>query len=263
MENIYPIRVEKLRKDYRVANKSVTVLSNINISVQEEEIISILGPSGCGKTTLIKLIAGLIPPTLGNVFIYDLIPPEAAKKRLLTYVSQEPALLPWRTVRQNVGLPNEIGSGRGKNSTASALSEEDALLIVGLSQFTDAYANQLSGGMKSRVALARALVCGSKILLMDEPFGNLDEMLRESLNKMLLEIIRQYHLTVLLITHSLREAVFLSDRILIFPNKHASNLHEYRSVVQKKDNAHAFDTDEFVRELRRLKQVVEVNHWPT
>jgi NitT/TauT family transport system ATP-binding protein len=190
------------------------VLSDISLSVARGEFVSLLGPSGCGKSTLLRLIAGLIQPTSGAVRINGQ-PPQTARRdsTRLAFVFQDPTLLPFRTVRSNIRLPLEL-EGRVTAETSTRIDE--TLDLVGLGR-TDANKRpaQLSGGMRMRVSLARALITQPDVLLMDEPFAALDDVLRQQLNEELLRICAARKCTTVFVTHNVAEAVFLSHRILV------------------------------------------------
>lgn len=185
------------------------ILDKISFDVKEGEFVSIIGPSGCGKTTLLKILGGLRSFTKGDVKV----------KEKFGFVFQDPTLLPWRTSLKNIELPLEI-FGR-KNSSRSP---QELLKVVGLSGFENYYPNELSGGMQQRVAIARALIFRPSILLMDEPFGALDEITRNKMNLELLRILREEKKTVstiIFVTHSIPEAVFLSDRVIVLSQRPA------------------------------------------
>ena len=187
------------------------VLDLLNLTVQPGEFVSLLGPSGCGKSTLLRLIAGLTPLTAGSLIV-DRRSPDAAAADL-AFVFQEPTLLPWLSVAANVELPLSL---RGVAPAERSVTRRRVLDLVRLSEKADAYPRQLSGGQKMRVSIARALALSPKILLLDEPFGALDEMTREHLNEELLTIRERHAWTAFFVTHSVAEAVFLSNRIFIF-----------------------------------------------
>jgi len=195
---------------------SLNVLNDISLRIKEGEFVSVIGPSGCGKTTLLKILGGLLPPSHGNITIKDSSLDIAIKRRDFGFVFQNPVILPWRTVLQNIELPLEIIG----DQTPFAESEK-LLELLGLKGFGKYYPKALSGGMKQRVAIARALVFNPDILLMDEPFGALDELTRERLNLELLKIWEQTHKTIIFITHSISEAVFLSNRVIVLSERPA------------------------------------------
>ncbi len=193
------------------------VLRDVSFRVEEGEFVAVVGPSGCGKTTLLRLIAGLAHPTAGRVLLAGR--PISRPSRQVGLVFQKPALLPWRTALENVVLPLEVDG----HSREEALRKARALLHwVGLAGFEDAYPAHLSGGMAQRVALARALVHDPSILLLDEPFGSLDALTRETLAGELARLWEERRLTVVMVTHSVSEAVFLADRVLVLSPRPAT-----------------------------------------
>jgi NitT/TauT family transport system ATP-binding protein len=193
-------------------NKTLA-LEGVDLTVRPGEFLTLLGPSGCGKSTLLKMIAGLSAPTTGTIdwptSSYDAL---GEPDRLLGFVFQEPTLLPWRTVFDNVYLPLMLGGARRRDVRERIM---EVLAQVGLTRFFDAYPRELSGGMKMRVSVARAMVTNPRILLMDEPFAALDEITRTKLNNDLLELFARNSLTVIFVTHSVYESVYLSSRIVV------------------------------------------------
>jgi len=190
-------------------------LAAIDLVVEPGEVVTVLGPSGSGKTTLLRLVAGLVAPTSGEVIVDGRPPAEARAAKRIGFVPQRPALLPWRTVAQNARLLLDVNRGVGR-APASPL---ELLAEVGLTDFLDAYPHELSGGMQQRVALARALALGAPLLLMDEPFAALDEITREDMRHLLAAVCEPLATTVLFVTHSLAEAVFLSDRVAVLSSR--------------------------------------------
>lgn len=192
--------------------REVRALEGIDLEVGRGEFISLIGPSGCGKSTLLRLVGDLLSPTAGRVAVNGKDPSAARLEREYGMVFQSATLLEWRKVRANVELPLEImeRDKRGRRGRAEAM-----LALVGLTEFADHYPWQLSGGMQQRVSIARALAFEPSILLMDEPFGALDEMTRERMQTELLHIWAETRTTVLFVTHSIPEAVFLSNRVVI------------------------------------------------
>jgi len=186
------------------------VLEGIDLIVRKGEFVSIIGPSGCGKSTILKLVAGLAPVTSGTLLVDGMTPANA--REIVSFIFQDPTLLPWRTVASNVGLALELD--RAPRDTRQ--KKIDALLeLVGLTHVERSYPRQLSGGMRMRVSIARALASKPRILLMDEPFAALDEMSRDRLNEELLRLREEQKWTVLFVTHSVAEAVFLSNRVIV------------------------------------------------
>jgi NitT/TauT family transport system ATP-binding protein len=189
---------------------SSTVLQQIDLSIAQGEFISLIGPSGCGKSTLLKLISGLTNATSGTILVDGVAPVNARKT--ISYIFQDATLLPWRTVTRNVGLGLELEHVRPEIRKQKVQS---LLELVGLTHVARAYPRQLSGGMKMRVSVARALATTPRLLLMDEPFGALDEMTRDRLNEELLRLRAEQNWTAVFVTHSVAEAVFLSTRIIV------------------------------------------------
>ena len=188
-------------------------LQPVDLTVQEGEFVTLLGPSGCGKSTLLKMVAGLLEPTDGRLLLWR--KPVTAleqSRRKLAFVFQAPTLMPWATVASNVRLPLDL-AGVARAQAEGRVAE--ALALVGLSKFASALPRNLSGGMQMRVSIARSLVVQPNLLLMDEPFGALDEITRHKLDADLLELWRTKKLTVVFVTHSIHEAVFLSTRVVM------------------------------------------------
>lgn len=194
-------------------DKGTTALSHVKLDIKRGEFISLVGPSGCGKTTLLRVIADLIPKTSGDVFVGGLTPRQARLSKQFGIVFQSPVLMDWRTIRRNICLPLELLKVPKAERTKKVT---EMLEIVGLQDFGYHYPRELSGGMQQRVGIARALALDPPILLMDEPFSALDEFTKESLHEDLLRIWRKTHKTIIFVTHSLQEAVFLSDRVIVF-----------------------------------------------
>ena len=190
------------------------ILSPLNLEIPKGEFVSLIGPSGCGKSTILKLIAGLTPPTTGTIKIDGMTPANA--RETVSFIFQDATLLPWRTVEKNVGLGLELeGAARPQREEKVA----SLLELVGLTHVAKSYPRELSGGMKMRVSIARALAINPRLLLMDEPFSALDEMSRDHLNEELLRLYAEQNWTAVFVTHSVAEAVFLSTKIIVLaPN---------------------------------------------
>jgi NitT/TauT family transport system ATP-binding protein len=194
-----------------------TALAGIDLTISAGEFVSLLGPSGCGKSTLLKLISGLAAPSAGTIdWPQSSYSAEGRAEPALGFVFQEPTLLPWRTAAGNVHLPLRLA---GVDAREARDRVREALALVGLAGFADLHPRQLSGGMKMRVSIARALVTQPEILLMDEPFAALDEITRTKLNDDLLELFTRRKLTVIFVTHSVYESVYLSSRIVVMSTK--------------------------------------------
>jgi NitT/TauT family transport system ATP-binding protein len=200
-----------LRGVTKVYDSGVMALGPFDLDVNKGEFISLLGPSGCGKSTALRLIAGLSAPTSGTVGISNPAG-QARPGHSIGFVFQEPTLMPWTSVRENVRLPLKLAHAPAAEANARV---DAALTLVGLTEFADAYPRELSGGMKMRVSLARALVTDPDILLMDEPFAALDEITRFRLNNDLLALWRNLRKTIIFVTHSVFESVYLSQRVIV------------------------------------------------
>jgi NitT/TauT family transport system ATP-binding protein len=206
------IRLEHVAKSFG----DLDALAPTDLDVESGEVVTLLGPSGCGKTTLLRMIAGLEPPTSGSITVGATTPARARAAKVIGLVPQTPALLPWRTVEANARLLLDVN--RGANPTP-APDHIDLLRTVGLGEFLDARPHELSGGMQQRVALVRAFALGSSILLMDEPFAALDEITRADMRHLLGRLCEQTGASVLFVTHSIAESVFLSDRVVVLSSR--------------------------------------------
>ena len=205
--SIPEIALDRVAKRFR---GGAVALEDISLTIERGEFVSLLGPSGCGKSTLLKIVSGLSVPSQGAVSVNGMTPENA--REMMSFIFQDATLLPWRTVEQNVGLGLELDhAARGLRRERVAAM----LHLVGLGHVARSYPRQLSGGMKMRVSIARALVSRPRILLLDEPFAALDEMSRDRLNEELLRLRAEHDWTVLFVTHSVAEAVFLSSRVVI------------------------------------------------
>src|SRR5579864_511445 len=199
-----------------VEEQRVVALEDISLEIKAGEFVAIIGPSGCGKSTLLRMIAGLMQPTTGRVCVSGVTAEQARQQRLFGMVFQDPVLLPWRNVLDNVRLPLDVVDRAARRD---AEDPHELIQLVRLEQFERAHIWQLSGGMRQRVAIARALLLRPRILLLDEPFGALDEITRQQMNLDLLRIWAARQTTALLVTHSVSEAVFLSDRVVVLSSR--------------------------------------------
>lgn len=234
---------------------AVTALDDVSFGLAEGSFLAILGPSGCGKSTLLRVVADLVAPSSGSVDIFGSSPADVRKRRELGFVFQDAALLPWRTARENVELPMEVGGGTQRAKAGG--SAEELLDLVGLGEWADSYPHQLSGGMRQRVSIARALVTGPKVLLMDEPFGALDEITRDRLNDEILRIWRETRTTVLFVTHSIQEALYLGQNVLVLA-AHPGRVREMVAPELPAERGLAIrETEGFVRQAAHLRALLE------
>lgn len=251
----HEITLKSVTKRFR--NGSVPVLQDISLTVDRGEFVSIVGPSGCGKSTLLKVIAGLSTSTSGEIRMEALTQRKA--RAIISFVFQDATLLPWRTVERNIALALEL---EGKPRAEIRETVEKLLGLVGLEQVGKRYPRELSGGMKMRVSIARALATRPRLLLMDEPFAALDEMTRDRMNEELLRLRAEQNWTVMFVTHSVAEAVFLSSRIIVLAPHPGRIAHEvkvnllYPRTAETRESA-AFDelvntTSRLLREAHRL-----------
>ncbi len=235
--------------------RTVTALQNVSVSLPHGAFLSLLGPSGCGKSTLLRVIADLIAPSAGSVSVLGGTATAARTRRDLGFVFQDAALLPWRTALQNVELPLEVGGGSARGARKS--NPRELLNLVGLQGWENAYPHELSGGMRQRVSIARALVSRPRILLMDEPFGALDEITRDRLNEELLRIWQETGTTILFVTHSIYEATFLGQQVLVL----AANPGRVREIVDvdlpPQRDLSMRETDRFMKQAAHLRAVLE------
>jgi NitT/TauT family transport system ATP-binding protein len=235
--------------------RAVTALEGVSFTLQRGGFLSLLGPSGCGKSTLLRVVADLIAPSRGRVEVLGGTPERARRERALGFVFQDAALLPWRTALQNVELPLEVG-GASKMLPKGRPTPRELLKLVGLDGWEGSLPHELSGGMRQRVSIARALVSAPRLLLMDEPFGALDEITRDRLNEELRRIWQEMRTTILFVTHSVYESVFLSEQVLVL----AANPGRVKKLVSvdlpKQRNLGMRETEPFVRLAAHLRTVL-------
>jgi NitT/TauT family transport system ATP-binding protein len=242
------IAVNGLSKTYETRQGNVPALDNVGFSVGEGEFIAIVGPSGCGKSTLLKILAGLITASAGTAFLRGT--PITGPRRDIGMAFQSPVLFPWRSVLANVLLPVDVQRLGRERLRAAAL---DLIRLVGLDGFEDRYPWELSGGMQQRVAMVRALIHDPALLLMDEPFGALDAMTREQMNLELQRIWLERRKTVVFITHSIPEAVFLADRVLVMTARPGRIAEEIAINMERPRSLDLISTPEFGGFARRIR----------
>jgi NitT/TauT family transport system ATP-binding protein len=251
------IEISGLSLRFDTGDGPVHALSDISLRIGSGEFVSFIGPSGCGKTTLLRAVADLESPTSGSIRVNGMSPREARATRAYGYVFQAPALYPWRTVARNIALPLEImGFSRTERETRVAKGLE----LVNLSGFGGKYPWQLSGGMQQRASIARALSFDPDLLLMDEPFGALDEIVRDMLNQQLLRLWDVTGKTVLFVTHSIPEAVFLSTHIVVMSPR-PGRIHDVIECNFPRDRALDIrETPEFLAVANRVRQGLREGH---
>jgi NitT/TauT family transport system ATP-binding protein len=242
------ITLDGVTKRFRNA---AVALQDISLTVERGEFVTLLGPSGCGKSTLLKLVSGLSPVSEGNIAVNGMTPVNA--RELISFIFQDATLLPWRTVEQNVGLGLELEYAARRLRKERV---EKMLDLVGLSNVARRYPRQLSGGMKMRVSIARALVSRPRILLMDEPFAALDEMTRDRLNEELLRLYEEQKWTVLFVTHSVSEAVFLSSRVVILAPHPGRVAHEIPINLPWPRTAESRESPEFEEQVTQTSRLL-------
>ncbi|SDY80792.1 ABC transporter ATP-binding protein [Herbiconiux ginsengi] len=233
---------------------STVVLDQLDIDVPAGSFVTLLGPSGCGKSTLLKILGGILTPTVGEVMIGDAPARQAVAAKQIGLVLQRPALVPWKTARENVAMLRSI-AGKGK---ARDQAVDDALDLVGLAHAADRYPHQLSGGMAQRVSIARALAMDPAILLMDEPFGALDAITRDSMNETLASIWAATGKTIVFVTHSIGEAVFLSDTVNVMGVNPGRIIDRMTIDIDRPRRADLLDSAEFTGYSTRLREQLVV-----
>ena len=251
------IEISNLTLTFETNDGPVHALSNIDLTVNQGDFVTLIGPSGCGKTTLLRLIADLEIPTSGTILVSGNSPQQARKNKEYGYVFQSPALYPWRNIERNIALPLEI-LGLNKNEQKQRI--ERNLSLVNLDGFERKYPWQLSGGMQQRASIARALAVEPKLLLMDEPFGALDEIVRDHLNEQLLHLWAKTNKTVVFVTHSIPEAVFLSTKIVVLCPR-PGRIHEI--IESKLPQERALDvreTPEFLEIAHKVRAGLRAGH---
>ena len=251
------VQVRGVSVVYPSADAPVHALSDVSLDIAQGEFVALIGPSGCGKTTLLRVVADLEAISTGQVLVNGMSPRAARLARAYGYVFQSPALFPWRTVLANVMLPLQI-QGRPR-ADAQAVAREQ-LLRVGLAGFERKYPWQLSGGMQQRVSIARALGFEPRILMMDEPFGALDEITRDRLNEQLQQLWQRERRTVLFVTHSIAEAVYLSTRIVVMSPRPGRILKLIESTLPDARHLGLRDSPDFIALAHEVREGLAAGH---
>jgi NitT/TauT family transport system ATP-binding protein len=249
------IEAKELGLTFETGDGPVHALSKVNLTVAEGDFVSFIGPSGCGKTTLLRVIADLERATSGTITVNGMTPEQARLARAYGYVFQAPGLLPWRTVEANVALPLEI---MGLDNAATRVRRN--LELVNLSGFEKKFPWQLSGGMQQRASIARALAFDPKLLLMDEPFGALDEIVRDKLNQQLLELWDRTKKTVVFVTHSIPEAVFLSTKIVVMSPRPGRIIDVIENRFPRNRTLDIRETSAFLKVAQRVREGLKAGH---
>jgi NitT/TauT family transport system ATP-binding protein len=240
---------------FKTGDGDVQALSDVNLEIGKGEFVSFIGPSGCGKTTLLRVIADLEQPTSGTITVNGTSPAEARVNRSYGYVFQAPALFPWRTIDRNVALPLEI---MGYRDSAARVGK--ALDLVNLTGFEKKFPWQLSGGMQQRASIARALAFDADLLLMDEPFGALDEIVRDHLNSELLKLWARTQKTIAFVTHSIPEAVYLSTKIVVMSPRPGRVTDVIDSPLPAERPLDIRETPEFLEVAHRVREGLRAGH---
>jgi NitT/TauT family transport system ATP-binding protein len=246
------IRFDGVSKWFRRKGRPVHALSRVSFDIAEGEFVSLIGPSGCGKSTALRLTGGLLLPDRGTISVRGEAPAEARRLKHYSFIPQQPALLPWRTVRQNVSLLGQLNRRAG----VSGISADDQLALlehIGLGAFVDSLPKELSGGMQQRVSIARAFALGAPLMLMDEPFSALDEITRADMRYLLLDLWGRAGCTVVFVTHSIPEAVVLSDRVVVLGARPGRIIRVIDVDISRPRHEEVEDTDayhEVVAEIR-------------
>jgi NitT/TauT family transport system ATP-binding protein len=249
------IDAKELSLTFSTADGPVYALSGVNLKVEDGDFVSFIGPSGCGKTTLLRVIADLEQATAGSIDVNGMTPERARLARAYGYVFQAPGLFPWRTVESNVALPLEI-----MGIAEAATRVQRNLELVNLGGFEKKFPWQLSGGMQQRVSIARALAFDPKLLLMDEPFGALDEIVRDKLNQQLLELWDRTKKTVVFVTHSIPEAVFLSTKIVVMSPRPGRIIDVIETNFPRDRTLDIRETPAFLKIAQRVREGLRAGH---
>jgi NitT/TauT family transport system ATP-binding protein len=251
------VDVRNVSLTFETSDGKVDALSNVSLQIADGEFVSFIGPSGCGKTTMLRVIADLQQPTSGTLLVNGMSAEQARLGRRYGYVFQAPALFPWRTIEKNLKLPLEI---MGFSDSEQQSRAAHYLALVNLTGFERKFPWQLSGGMQQRVSIARALSFDPALLLMDEPFGALDEIVRDHLNEQLLQLWKTTKKTVLFVTHSIPEAVFLSTKIVVMSPRPGRIIDIIDCDFPSDRSLEIRETPEFVKIAQRVRTGLRAGH---
>jgi len=251
------IEASNLSLTFQTGDGPVHALKDVSLSIAKGEFVSFIGPSGCGKTTFLRLVAALEHPTSGTLTVNGMTPDEARRKRAYGYVFQAAGLYPWRTIGGNIRLPLEI---MGFSRAEQAQRVARVLELVDLAGFEKKFPWQLSGGMQQRASIARALAFDADILLMDEPFGALDEIVRDHLNEQLLKLWARTEKTIGFVTHSIPEAVYLSTKIVVMSPRPGRITDIIESPLPRERPLDIRDTPEFLEVAHRVREGLRAGH---
>jgi NitT/TauT family transport system ATP-binding protein len=251
------VSAQNLGLTFSTNDGPVHALSHVDLTVSKGDFVSFIGPSGCGKTTFLRVIADLEKPTSGNITVNGMTPENARLARSYGYVFQAPALYPWRTIENNIALPLEI---MGYDATERKSRIERTLDLVNLTGFGQKFPWQLSGGMQQRASIARALAFDADLLLMDEPFGALDEIVRDHLNEQLLKLWERTNKTICFVTHSIPEAVYLSTKIVVMSPRPGRVTDVIESTLPRERPLDIRETPEFLAIAHRVREGLRAGH---
>ncbi|MEW9804862.1 ABC transporter ATP-binding protein [Mesorhizobium sp. ZMM04-5] len=251
------VEAKGLGLTFQTNDGPVQALTGVDLTIGKGEFVSFIGPSGCGKTTFLRVIADLEKPTEGSISVNGMSTEQARESRAYGYVFQAAALFPWRTIARNAALPLEI---MGVSAEEQARRIARVMDLVNLTGFENKYPWQLSGGMQQRASIARALAFDADLLLMDEPFGALDEIVRDHLNKQLLELWARTNKTICFVTHSIPEAVYLSTRIVVMSPRPGRVTDVIESTLPKERPLHIRESPEFLAIAHRVRDGLHAGH---
>ena len=257
MDDTKIIMAQDVNLVFETGDSPVVALKDVSLDVKKGEFVSFIGPSGCGKTTLLRAIAALEKPNSGSLTVNGMSPEEARQQRAYGYVFQAAGLYPWRSIAKNVRLPLEV---MGFHKNEMAVRVKKVLDLVDLSGFENKYPWQLSGGMQQRVSIARALCFDANILLMDEPFGALDEIVRDYLNEQLLKLWHSTNKTICFVTHSIPEAVYLSTKIVVMSPRPGRIIDIIESDLPNERPLEIRDTKKFINIAQRVREGLRAGH---